>query len=248
VVTPQVPGVDFNFALMWISASRVLNDILYGAVTIQTPKDNGYYRFNSYKTAGSQWSVPINQVYSFLINNAYNPRIASWEQVVGEPALYPPTPHTQPLSDFKGYDELILAIDRMANHVMSSPALSAHNTDPNAHITNIVSSTDIDIAVNNLINGDPIDSSVADKPITLKYLKDFLIRANIVDGFSVGAGSNLATKQDLLDHNASSAAHGDIRSLIGSAQPVIDETTLLRLVNKSISTRLAKSHYLANIN
>ena len=248
VVTPQVPGVDFNFALMWISASRVLNDILYGAVTIQTPKDNGYYRFNSYKTAGSQWSVPINQVYSFLINNAYNPRIASWEQVIGEPALYPPTPHTQPLSDFKGYDELILAIDRMANHVMTSPALSAHNTDPNAHITNIISSTDIDIAINNLINGDPIDPSVADKPITLKYLKEFIIRANIVDDIGGAAGSNLATKQDLIDHNASITAHGDIRSSIGSAQPIIDETTLLRLVNKSISTRLAKSHYLASIN
>ena len=205
VVTPLVAGVDYNFALMWISASRVLNDILYGAVTIQTPQLTGTYRINSYKTAGTQWSVPINEVYSLLVTNAYNPRIASWEQVIGEPSVYPPTTHTQPLEDFKGFDEMIQALDALGNHIMTSPALSAHNTDPNAHITNIVSQTDIDKAINNLINGVPIDASVADKPITLKYLKEFLIRANIVD--EIGAGSNLATKQELLDHNTSSNAH-----------------------------------------
>ena len=210
VVTPQVPGVDFNFALMWISASRVLNDILYGAVTIQTPKDNGYYRFNSYKTAGSEWSVPVNQVYSFLINNAYNPRIASWEQVIGEPALYPPTAHTQPLSDFKGYDELILAIDRMANHIMSSPALSGHITDPDAHSTMKANNAEIGIAVDDILNNRPITAAVADKAITLKYLKQFIEESGMLAPDGAGAVST----QDLVNHSNSTTTHNDIRLLI----------------------------------
>ena len=205
VVTPQVPGVDFNFALMWISASRVLNDILYGAVTIQTPKDNGYYRFNSYKTAGSQWSIPINQVYAFLVNNAYNPRIASWEQVVGEPALYPPTPHTQPLSDFKGYDELILAIDRMANHVMSSPALSGHAMDPDAHGMMKANNVEIGVAVDDVLNNRPITTTIADKVITLKHLKQFIEESGMLAPDSTGAVSiqDLATPTTNLNNHTS---------------------------------------------
>ena len=212
VVTPQVPGVDFNFALMWISASRVLNDILYGAVTIQTPKDNGYYRFNSYKTAGSQWSIPVNQVYAFLVNNSYNPRIASWEQVVGEPALYPPTAHTQPLTDFKGFDEFILAIDRMANHIMSSPALSGHTMDPDAHGMMKANNVEIGVAVDDVINNRPITSTIADKVITLRHLKQFIEESGMLAPDSTGAVS----MQDLVNHTNSTTTHADIRLLIAA--------------------------------
>lgn len=212
VVTPQVPGVDFNFALMWISASRVLNDILYGAVTIQTPKDNGYYRFNSYKTAGSQWNIPVNQVYAFLVNNAYNPRIASWEQVIGEPALYPPTPHTQPLTDFKGFDEFILAIDRMANHIMSSPALSGHAMDPDAHGMMKANNVEIGVAVDDVINNRPITTTIADKVITLKHLKQFIEESGMLAPDSTGAVS----VQDLVNHSNSTTTHNDIRLLIAA--------------------------------
>lgn len=212
VVTPQVPGVDFNFALMWISASRVLNDILYGGVTIQTPKDNGYYRFNRYKTAGSQWSVPVNQVYAFLVDNAYNPRIASWEQVIGEPALYPPTPHTQPLEDFKGFDEMIQAIDQLANHIMSNPALSGHTMDPDAHGMMKANNVEIGVAVDDVVNNRPITSTIADKVITLKHLKQFIEESGMLPTDSTGAVSI----QDLLNHGSSSTTHADIRALITS--------------------------------
>ena len=212
VVTPQVPGVDFNFALMWISASRVLNDILYGGVTIQTPKDNGYYRFNRYKTAGSQWSVPVNQVYAFLVDNAYNPRIASWEQVIGEPALYPPTPHTQPLEDFKGFDEMIQAVDRLVNHIMSNPALSSHTVDPDAHGMMKANNVEIGVAVDDVINNRPITSTIADKVITLRHLKQFIEESGMLAPDVTGAVS----VQDLINHTNSTTTHNDIRLLISA--------------------------------
>ena len=179
VVTPLVAGVDYNFALMWISASRVLGDILYGAVTIQTPQNTGTYRINSYKTAGSQWSLPINEVYELLVNNAYNPRLASWEQVIGEPALYPPTPHTQPLTDFRGFDELITALDALSNHIMTNPALSAHITNEQAHPSLLATQSDVDLAAQNLLNDEPINPAVANKVLTLNHLQRFIVSSNM---------------------------------------------------------------------
>ena len=214
VVTPLVAGVDYNFALMWISASRVLGDILYGAVTIQTPQQVGTYRINSYKTAGSQWSLPINEVYELLVNNAYNPRIASWEQVIGQPAVYPPTPHTQPLSDFKGFDQLIVALDALGNHIMTNPALSGHVTDEDAHPATRATQTDINLAVFNLLNNQPIDPVVADKSITLKYLKDFILGSGLLSPDNIGAVS----LQDLINHNLSEFSHPDIRLFIDNAR------------------------------
>ena len=210
VVTPLVAGVDYNFALMWISASRVLGDILYGAVTIQTPQNAGTYRINRYKTAGSPWSLPINEVYELLVNNGYNPRLASWEQVIGQPAMYPPTPHTQPLTDFRGYDELIAALDALGAHIMSNPGLSAHITDETAHPATRATQTDVNLAVHNILSNEPVDPVVADKAITLKYLKDFILRA----GLLTAANLNDIRLQDLIDHNLSNIAHPDIRLLI----------------------------------
>lgn len=256
VVTPQVPGVDFNFALMWISASRVLNDILYGGVTIQTPKDNGYYRFNRYKTAGSQWSVPVNQVYAFLVDNAYNPRIASWEQVIGEPALYPPTPHTQPLEDFKGFDEMIQAVDRLVNHIMSNPALSSHTVDPDAHGMMKANNVEIGVAVDDVINNRPITSTIADKVITLRHLKQFIEESGMLAPDVTGAVS----VQDLINHNLSDSSHPDIRILVTNARATaasdlanhddnIDAHPKLKaMIIKAVAARLARSHYLASIN
>lgn len=120
--TPLTFGVHYNVCLKYKGASYSIGKPIYGGLTINDLSINGHIRV-SYQTLGGIWCGDPAYVLEMLNEMAYNPRIASWDQVTNVQQTFPPTNHDQAFEFVYGHRELIESIDRVAQAVANRPNL-----------------------------------------------------------------------------------------------------------------------------
>ena len=114
-----VENVDFNFALPYIAGIRSVGKMLYGAITLNNLDVNGLLLFQ-YQTLGGEWVVDRLYVLRQLAEKLYNPRTTIWDIVTDKPEIFPPIPHYQDYKDFYGQEQLILAINNIAELIIEN--------------------------------------------------------------------------------------------------------------------------------
>lgn len=107
------PGVDFEFSMKYIGASRANGMMIFGAISIINKNVNGPVLV-TYQCLGGQYSANRNYVIQTIAQNNYNPRRIAWDQVTNVPEVFPPSSHPQDLDTFTGFRDLIDAVDRIA--------------------------------------------------------------------------------------------------------------------------------------
>lgn len=124
VVTTLQEGVDFYPAMSFIGATRSIGKPIYGAITLNNLNTAGILQIE-YQTLGGEWNLDQSYVLEQLAEKAYNPRIVSWEQVVGTPTTFPPVPHTWDLVDLVGQAEVVQEL-----HAIEQAILTKNKVDP----------------------------------------------------------------------------------------------------------------------
>lgn len=131
---PMDKDVDFFFTLPYIGASRVINKMVYGAVAIADGITNGSLKV-TYQTLGGDYVADVQKAREELVEYAYNPRSVSWDVFVNKPDQFPPLPHTQPLEDFMGMDEVVAELQDIEAAILAGPnpgnEVVHHFTDTN---------------------------------------------------------------------------------------------------------------------
>ena len=141
--TPLDEGIDYAFCLPYEAASRSLQRMLKGGISIINPNSTGTYRV-TYQCLGDKWSANRDHVLQALAASTYNPRQVYWDQVTDVQELFPPIRHTEDASTLKGMEDVIDAIDRLTLAMLSRPS-------PNAtmiglgNVPNLPLATDSDI-------------------------------------------------------------------------------------------------------
>lgn len=101
-----VEGVHYNFGYHFAQASHTIGKAVYGAITLYDRNLAGQLRME-YQTLGGSWVLDEQGLVELLANHTYNPRIATWEQVVELPHQFPVVNHDFTVDDFVGMDEVV---------------------------------------------------------------------------------------------------------------------------------------------
>lgn len=123
VHTPLVEGVDYMLTHRFLAATQSLGKPVYGSISIINANLAGTVGLK-YQTVGGDWTLDDVNIVRQLTNDMYNIRTVSWDQVAGLPYAFPPGPHSQPLEDMKGYEDLLAKMDEI------KAAIIANGTDP----------------------------------------------------------------------------------------------------------------------
>lgn len=108
-----VEGVDYVHTHLFHDASLACGRPIYGSITFYDKTLKGVVELN-YQTLGGEWTVDESTANEILINNAVNPRVTTWEQVVEVPDRFPVVDHEWHLDDMVGMEEVRSAIMSIA--------------------------------------------------------------------------------------------------------------------------------------
>ena len=172
-----IEGIDYHLCLPYIGATRSIGKMLYGAISINTAFLNGVLKI-TYQTLGGDWIADIDYVLEALSEHIYNPRTTVWDIVTNKTNTFPPINHDQSLDYVVGHQELINAINDLADIVAISP-----NPDPPiirhlVDINNPHDTTKYQVGLGNVENlplatdQEVLDLSPVDKYVTLKQLAE----------------------------------------------------------------------------
>lgn len=115
------------------SATRSLDKFVYGSFSIIDPTLQGNIVI-SYQTLGGNWVLNGSKITSILANLNYLPTAMAWEQVTNYPDSFPVGPHSHVGTDFGEYQEVIDAINNVADVIAARP-VGVSTADLNAAVT-----------------------------------------------------------------------------------------------------------------
>lgn len=113
-----VEGEDYSFGYHFMYASHTIGLPVYGAINFYDRTLEGQLRME-YQTLGGEWVLDDKTYNEQLLNTTVNPRIASWEQVVELPAVFPIVNHSFDIDDFVGMSEVVDELDAIEKAILS---------------------------------------------------------------------------------------------------------------------------------
>ena len=119
VTTTLVEDVDYSFIMPYITGTRVTGHAMYGAITLHNINANGILSL-TYQTLGGDMVVDRLEVLTMLANLAYNPRTIAFDLVANTPSHWPPEPHQNKYDEYYGQEELVAALDRVKDAILSN--------------------------------------------------------------------------------------------------------------------------------
>lgn len=116
---PLEEGEHYNFGYHFAHASHTIGKPVYGAITFYDRTMRGQLRME-YQTVGDNWVLDDQKYNELLLNLAFNPRIATWEQVVELPREFPVVNHDFSIDDFVGMSEVVDELSDIEQAILQS--------------------------------------------------------------------------------------------------------------------------------
>ena len=127
-------GVDYLNGYWFIGASRATAKPVYGGIVILDLRLRGGLTI-TYQTLGGEWVLDEQGMLAVLAEYEQNPIVISWEQIANPPKTFPPEPHELELQDLIGQEDLVIAVDSIANAIRNGPSGTGGNTTPSKQVT-----------------------------------------------------------------------------------------------------------------
>jgi len=118
-------GVDYYLTHHWAQASDSVGKEIYGTITLIPNWVVGVYKVNYQTIGGDYVTAPSLAITDGLIALAAQYVNVDWSTA---PTVFPPTPHTEALSQFSGMNQIYQGLDNIAN-ALQSPARGVHVDD-----------------------------------------------------------------------------------------------------------------------
>lgn len=122
VTRPLVEDVDFSFALEYVTGTRTVGKVLYGAITLHNLSATGIITLN-YQTLGGDIADRL-LVLTRLANMAYNPRTTFFDVLIDTPAAFPPVPHYEDYDNFYGQEEVVKKLGEIRDAIAANSSLT----------------------------------------------------------------------------------------------------------------------------
>lgn len=110
--------VDYFVAYPYQDLARESGKLAFGAIVII--RQGAVNRFKiSYQTLGDKWVADPNYVKTVLLEKAYNPRFAYWDQMTNVQDKFPPQSHEHDVTESDKYPALLEAINRVTEAILT---------------------------------------------------------------------------------------------------------------------------------
>ena len=144
VTRPLVEDVDFSFALEYVTGTRTVGKVLYGAITLHNLTLNDGIITLNYQTLGGNIADRL-QILTKLAELAYNPRTTIFDNLIDTPAALPPVPHYNDYDQFYGQEELVTTLGQIRDAIIQNSSLTQ------AEINNFLNIINSQININNFV-------------------------------------------------------------------------------------------------
>lgn len=102
-----VEGIDYHLTHQFKDATIGTAKPVYGSITFLDKQLTGVVSL-TYQTLGGRWILDEQKIIEILSNTKLNPRITTWEQVIGGmPVKFPPIDHEWHVDDLIGMKEVV---------------------------------------------------------------------------------------------------------------------------------------------
>lgn len=180
-----LPDVDFIFTHAFPEMLEAIGKLVYGSIMFLNPQFSGMV-YLSYNTVGGEFTLDDVSIIETLTRSLYNARFVTWGQIKGIPQSYPPLDHPHDFREAKGFNDLIVAINSLAQSVLTRPPhpliaeLTEHITSLEAHDKSAVGLSNVQnyaIATPEEARGGLNDRYVT--PQLVKLIIDHLVNAKM---------------------------------------------------------------------
>lgn len=107
---------DFFTGYPYQDLARETGKLTFGAIIVVNKNAKGRFKL-TYQTIGDKWAADAQHVKNRLLELAYNPRIAYWDQLTNVQDKFPPQEHPHDVTEGDKWTDLISAIDRVTQAI-----------------------------------------------------------------------------------------------------------------------------------
>lgn len=115
--TIQNIDTDFFVAYPYQDLARETGKLAFGAIVVVNKNAKGRFKL-TYQTIGDKWAADPNHVKNNLLELAYNPRVAYWDQLTNVQDKFPPSDHNHEITESDKWPELLAAINRVTQAIV----------------------------------------------------------------------------------------------------------------------------------
>ena len=107
---------DFFVGYPYQDLARETGKLTFGTLVVVNKNAKGRFKL-SYQTIGDKWAADAQFVKNKLLELAYNPRIAYWDQLTNVQDKFPPQDHDHDITESDKWPALMAAIDRVTQAI-----------------------------------------------------------------------------------------------------------------------------------
>ncbi len=107
---------DFFVGYPYQDLARETGKLTFGTLVVVNKNAKGRFKL-SYQTIGDKWAADAQFVKNKLLELAYNPRIAYWDQLTNVQDKFPPQDHGHDITESDKWPALMAAIDRVTQAI-----------------------------------------------------------------------------------------------------------------------------------
>ena len=107
---------DFFVGYPYQDLARETGKLTFGTLVVVNKNAKGRFKL-SYQTIGDKWAADAQFVKNKLLELAYNPRIAYWDQLTNVQDKFPPQDHNHDITESDKWPALMAAIDRVTQAI-----------------------------------------------------------------------------------------------------------------------------------
>ncbi len=136
-------GLDFEPSYLFFAAAETAQTGIYGAVTILNTAYVGTFEI-TYQSLGGTYTYDEQSLLQILAATQLDPRTTRWDNIIGDPSLFPSDDHLHHMSQSYGYESLVaIARELLTKFTMQTGQIKdyidAHKDDlNNPHQVNLL--------------------------------------------------------------------------------------------------------------
>lgn len=187
VYRPLIKNVDWYSSHTFIQASRACAKPISGSISFLNNQLTGVVTLE-YQTVGGSWTLDPAKIAQILADKLNNPRITTWEEVVGYPIKFPVIDHEWDLVDLVGMSSAVEVLKRIEDQLRQSGQSGLAEHIANKNNPHGVDKSQVGLGqVNNYATATPEQTSAG----LLDTL--YVTPLGLATAIRVGVGSNLKT-------------------------------------------------------
>jgi hypothetical protein len=185
VTRELVEDVDFEFALAYVTGTRVTGKAMYAGITIHNVAINGILSMN-YQTVGGDQVADRLAFLALLADKAYNPKTTIYDLLVNTPTSFPPTPAYSDYNTYYGQDQLVQVLGEIRDAIIQNSSLTSDqlaaflSTINSGVMATYIKKTGDTMTGRLILAGNPVEDLEA---VTKKYLMDNMVDSSQLSSF-----------------------------------------------------------------